>query len=92
MAVALNLNSKSTYRCANRQFQLLIKPAEEHFWIVTATPMNSDHMLAQRQKLQTTRLIESMARQMQRGVVAGWPNSFEQVKIEVITGDATCDV
>lgn len=92
MAVALNLNSKSTYRCANRQLQLLIQPAEEYLWIVTATPMNSDHVIAQRQKLQATRLIESMARQVQRGVVAGWSNSFEQVEIEVITGDATCDV
>lgn len=48
MAVALNLNSKSTYRCANRQFQLVIQPAKEHLWIVTSTPMNSDHVIAQR--------------------------------------------
>jgi len=49
-------------------------------------------MIAVEQQLQTSRLIKPGASQVERGIVAGMANSFEQVELEIRPCNLPCNV
>ena len=64
--IASDLDAQPGKRLADRQFQRLIKSAEDHSLFIAAASVNRDHVIAHVQERQAARFIKSMTGQMQR--------------------------
>lgn len=72
--------------------QGLIEAPNERLLHLATTSVYRDHMIAAGQQVQTSRLIKPVAGQVERGIVAGMANSFEQVEIEIRPCNVACNV